>query len=167
MTLQLTVSPFEKAKVSLGKLQVAEERLKHVWWAGWWWRSCNNGRHWLRQWNRCSPPLPIGLDIEHPGCPEEYGENLFARECQQMSKCCTDHHCGSDCGASVSRIPDKTALGIPSQGKNPIHCNALEQNLFVYISFSATTCLTMVPCISFCSFSLSQTPQCHKSQRSV
>ena len=118
MTLQLTVSPFEKAKVSLRILQVAEERLKHVWWAGWWWRSCNNGRHWLRQWNRCPPALPIGLH-GHPGC-SEYEENLFGKY-QQMSKwSLCGHHCACDC-ASVSRIPDKTASGIPSHGRKLIH----------------------------------------------
>ena len=58
--------------------------------------GCNNGGHWLRQWSRCSPVLPIGQEEHPPGLTRQ----SCLLECQQMPPLCADH-CGSDCQTNV------------------------------------------------------------------
>ena len=90
--LHLTIPPLEKPKLK----SVGGAGSEVVCVVGGLVGGCNNGGHWLRQWSRCSPVLPIGQEEHPPGLTRQ----SCLLECQQMPPLCADH-CGSDCQTNV------------------------------------------------------------------
>ena len=140
------------------KLQVEEERLKRVWWAG---IVTMAGIGWD---NGTDAPLRLPLAQTNT----QAARRICLPECQQMSK---SSLCGPivllmgpQCPAFLAKQP----RGFPPREESSfiwtfvcISFAGIQNHLFVSSDRSSEHSVSVTFCTRFCSFSLSPTPQCH------